>query len=68
VVQRAAQHALADGQISDVSEIREAVAALVGSPVSYDSIIWCLRMGSRKNPPLFERLAHGRTYRSTPQT
>jgi hypothetical protein len=60
--------ALADGKTRSVAEIRREVESLLAARVSYDSIIWCLRMGSRKDPPLFERLAHGRRYRLWPQT
>jgi hypothetical protein len=42
-----------------VVAIQTAVQALLGHAVSYESVSWCLRMGSRKETPLFVRPARG---------
>ncbi len=40
-------------------EVRTAVDALLGRPVSKDSISWCLSTGARGAEPRFERVARG---------
>jgi hypothetical protein len=39
---------LADGQAMKLAEIHVAVGKLLGRPVSYASVEWCLRMGVRE--------------------
>ena len=67
VVQRAVIRALSHGRTMWVADVAVAVERLLGGPVSNDSVGWCLRMGSRKNPPIFERVAYGQ-YRLSSQT
>ena len=66
-VYRAVTLALADGQPMKLADIRTAVETICGGPVSLESVSWCLRMGSRKDPARFERVARG-FYRLRPQT
>jgi hypothetical protein len=42
-----------------LAEVRTAVDALLGHPVSKDSINWCLSTGVRGKEPRFERVACG---------
>jgi hypothetical protein len=42
-----------------LAEVRTAVDALLGHPVSKDSINCCLSTGARGNNPRFERVAPG---------
>jgi hypothetical protein len=59
VVQRAVVRALAAArEPMRVVEIREAVEALLGHAVSYESVSWCLRMGSQGAGPRFERVSY----------
>ncbi len=41
------------------ADIRAAVERLLGVPVSYESVSWSLRMGSRKEMPDFIRPTYG---------
>jgi hypothetical protein len=59
VVQRAVANVLeASDQPMRVVAIRTAVEALLGQAVSYESVSWCLRMGSRGHKPRFERASY----------
>lgn len=42
-----------------MAEVRTAVDALLGRPVSKDSINWCLSTGARGKEPRFERVGRG---------
>jgi hypothetical protein len=42
-----------------LAEIRRAVEQQLGQAVSIESVSWCLRMGSRKEPPMFVRPGRG---------
>ncbi len=64
---RAVTRVLAHGQPMRLADIRTAVDTICGGPVSIESVSWCLRMGSRKEPARFERVARG-VYRLAPQT
>jgi hypothetical protein len=55
VVQRAVVRALEHGEAMRVADIWAAVERLLGVPVSYESVSWCLRMGSRKEMSDFIR-------------
>jgi hypothetical protein len=59
VVARAIGEVLADGQPKKLVEIRRAVERQVGQAVSIESVSWCLRMGSCKEPPVFVRPGRG---------
>lgn len=59
VIKRAVLRALADGERRKLAEVVEAVGDLTGQEVSVESVSWCLRMGSRKEQPLFDRPARG---------
>jgi hypothetical protein len=67
VVERAVVRALADGTPRKLADIRSAAERLIGQPVSIESVSWCLRMGSRRETPLFVRAARG-YYQLTSQT
>ena len=41
-----------------VLAIQRAVEKLLGHAVSYESVSWCLRMGSRGDGPRFERVSY----------
>jgi hypothetical protein len=64
---RGVTRVLADGQPMKLADIRTAVETICGGSVSIESVSWCLRMGSRKDPARFERVARG-VYRLSPQT
>jgi hypothetical protein len=66
-VARAVQTVLADGKPHKLEAIRRGVEELLGEPVSVESVSWCLRMGSRKETPLYLRPALG-YYQLTSQT
>jgi hypothetical protein len=59
VVERAVVRALADKTPQKLADIRSAAERLIGQPVSIESVSWCLRMGSRKESPLFVRSTRG---------
>lgn len=42
-----------------LAEVRTAVDALLGHPVSKDSVSWCLSTGARGDEPRFVRVARG---------
>lgn len=42
-----------------LADIRTAVEMICCGPTSIESVSWCLRMGSRKDPVRFERVARG---------
>lgn len=42
-----------------LAELRTAVEAFLGHPVSRNSVDWCLSSGSRGNAPRFERVSRG---------
>lgn len=68
VVQRAVVKVLAASQRPmRGAEVWTAVVALLGHPVSKDSVSWCLSTGARGEEPRFERVARGH-YRLLPQT
>jgi hypothetical protein len=66
-IERAVIRVLADGQAWKLGDIVQAVERLVHGRVSVESVGWCLRAGSRKERPLFDRPARG-YYQLRPQT
>jgi hypothetical protein len=66
-VERAVVRVLDDGKPRKLANIRSAAERLVGQPISIESVSWCLRMGSRKETPMFIRPARG-YYQLTSQT
>lgn len=60
VVQRAIAKVLvaADGPMR-LRDIHAAVGRILGRPVSYASVEWCLRMGVKRKAPQFERVQPG---------
>lgn len=67
VVQRAVLRVLAHGEPMRLADIRASIERLLDVPVSYESVSWCLRMGSRKEIPEFIRPTYG-YYQLRPQT
>jgi hypothetical protein len=60
VVKRAVVKVLASAeQPMRLAAVRAAVEQLLGQAISDESVSWCLRMGTRGNEPLFERVAYG---------
>jgi hypothetical protein len=66
-VQRAIVRVLTGGAPMRRADIRASVENLLGQPVSIETVSWCLCVGTRKHPPVFERVAHGE-YQLGPQT
>lgn len=59
VIQRAAARVLADEQPLKLADIRAAIEKLLGQPVSYASVEWCMRMGVRGSAPWAVRVKPG---------
>jgi hypothetical protein len=48
----------ASDQPMRVAAVQAAVQVLLGRVVSYESVSWCLRMGSKGETPCFERASY----------
>jgi hypothetical protein len=59
VVRRAAVRVLARNQAMKLADIRTGIEVLLGLPVSYASVEWCLRMGVRGSTPWVVRIKPG---------
>src|SRR5690349_2449677 len=58
-IQRAGARVLADSRSMKLADIREAIERLLGQPVSYASVEWCMRMSVRGSAPWAVRIRLG---------
>ena len=59
MLRRAAVQVMADGQPKKLAEIWTAIEKLLGRPLSYASVEWCVRMGVRESDPWIARVRPG---------